>query len=320
MKRLSPLFACALLVACDGAAPARGTADTDIDADADVEDGVVDGGDDDGAVDDIDDDGDDDGVVDGGPVASRCVEDADGARCTYETLALAADVTGLVERDVHFQRPFGPAPLGGFPTVILFQGSLYSAERSFAATPDETFGALHQTRLVKALLDGGYAVLAPEAHLDGSTYWDTNVPPYSLAWSIAPDHTFMEAIFAAIDAGDFGDLDGDALFATGISSGGFMTSRMAVSYAGRFRALAIHSGSYATCSALCLLPSLPEDHAPTLFMTGADDALVPLSTVLDYEAALRDITETELVVVEGAGHEWLPGAPTAIPAFFNRHR
>ena len=311
------------LVGCDAATLAR-TADGADDT------GVAPGTDETGSDGDGDDDDDgtsappvdagDDTDGDGDGVSSRCIEDDVGVVCDSETLALPADVTGLIERDVHFQLPTGPAPAGGFPTVLLFQGSFFSGELAFAAATDDVFGAIHQTRLVKALLDGGYAVLAPEAHLDGGTYWDTNVPPWAFAWSLSPDHRFMEAILEAIERGDFGPLDPDTLFATGISSGGFMTSRMAVSYPGRFRALAIHSASYATCSALCLVPSLPDDHPPTLFITGEDDAVVPARTTLDYEEALRPIAETELIVVEGAGHAWLPPAPTAIPAFFDRHR
>ena len=89
-------------------------------------------------------------------------------------------------------------------------------------------------------------MLAPEVRLNGSTYWDTNIPPYSFAWTTAPDHDLMVAIFDGIAYRDYGELDESSLYASGISSGGYMTSRMAVSYPGRFKALAINAASYAT--------------------------------------------------------------------------
>jgi len=79
----------------------------------------------------------------------------------------------------------------------------------------------------------------------------------------------MLAILSEINNpnGIFGHLNNKNKFATGISSGGCMTSRMAVSYEGEFRALAIAAGSYATCGGiLCVIPIfLPRDHPPTLF-------------------------------------------------------
>ncbi len=260
----------------------------------------------------------------GAPDAGRpspCERSPEAIACEYSTATLDTGFTGLVPRDVHYVLPVSSAPASGHPVVLLFQGSLFSAELSFSASEDDPFGAIHQTRLVAELVDRGYAVLAPEAHLDGSTYWDTNVPPYSLAWDTAPDHRFMLDIFAGIGAGEFGDLDPDAMFATGISSGGYMTSRMAVSYPGQFRALAINAGSYATCSgALCVVPDLPTDHPPTLFVTGEADAVVPLSTVERYHEKLQPITETELVTNQTAGHEYTPEAPVHIPDWFDRYR
>ena len=82
--------------------------------------------------------------------------------------------------------------------------------------------------------------------------------------------------FSAASTAAFGPINTTRLYAMGISSGGFMTSRMAVSYPGKFRALADHSGSYATCSDTCTVPTpLPSNHPPTLFLHGDTDAIVP---------------------------------------------
>lgn len=101
-----------------------------------------------------------------------------------------------------------------------------------------------------------------------------------------------------------------------------MTSRMAVSYAGTFRALADSAGSYATCSATCTVPTpLPNDHPPTLFLHGDADNVVPMSSVQPYIDALRaQGHEVKVVTDANAGHEWLVEGPTAIPAWFDVHR
>jgi predicted esterase len=100
-----------------------------------------------------------------------------------------------------------------------------------------------------------------------------------------------------------------------------MSSRMAVSYPGSFRALAIHSASYATCSATCTLPSsLPADHPPTLFLHGQNDSVVPISSMTVYRDRLAsDGHEVKTVVSPTAGHEWISEAVTQVPQWFAAH-
>lgn len=100
-----------------------------------------------------------------------------------------------------------------------------------------------------------------------------------------------------------------------------MTSRMAVSYAGTFRALADHSGSYATCSNTCIVPTpLPSGHPPTLFLHGDTDTVVPMSAIQPYiDALMAEGFETQLVTDATAGHQWLSEAVQAIPAWFDSH-
>jgi predicted esterase len=132
----------------------------------------------------------------------------------------------------------------------------------------------------------------------------------------------MQNLFKASEAGNFGPINRGRLYAMGISSGGYMTSRMAVSYPGKFRALADGSGSYATCSSTCTVPTpLPTDHPPTLFLHGDADNIVPMSTVQSYVDALRaEGHEVKVVTDADAGHEWLVEGPAAIPASFDLHR
>jgi pimeloyl-ACP methyl ester carboxylesterase len=206
--------------------------------------------------------------------------------------------------------------------VILFQGSFYSAEFTWSASRSDPFGAFFQTQAVEALLARGFAVVTPEAQWDGRAYWDTNVLGWAQEWDAAPDNLFMIELFSKLDGGELGPLNAKRLYAAGISSGGYMTSRMALSYPGRFRALAIQSASWATCSgALCELPEkVPEDHPPTLFLHGKQDLVVPIDTMRKFADQLEaESHETKQVTSETAGHEWLEAAPAELVRWFAGH-
>ncbi|WP_394834259.1 prolyl oligopeptidase family serine peptidase [Pendulispora rubella] len=247
-------------------------------------------------------------------LSSRCTESAVEVRCPHNT-----DTINL--RDVHWQVPLGTAPAGGWPTVVMFQGSLFSASLTWQASKGLPFGAYYQTQVVKRLLDHGFAVLAPEARGEGLTFWDTNNPLFANAWTASGDHRLMLAIFDAIDAGKFGPLRGTRMYATGISSGGYMTSRMGIAYPGRFAALGVQSGSYATCAGpLCVIPTLDPSHPPTLLLHGSSDGTVPLSTAERYRDRLNAAgIENRLIVHPGDGHEWISEAPDAVLAWFTGH-
>jgi pimeloyl-ACP methyl ester carboxylesterase len=204
----------------------------------------------------------------------------------------------------------------------MFQGSFFRPSHHFDARREDPFGAYFQALTVKALLDAGFAVLVPETRLNGATFWDTNVPLWADAWSDSPDHRFRSAVFADVDGGFFGPLSRTRWHATGISSGGYMTSRMAVTAPERFRSVAIQSGSYATCAGpSCHVPShFPGQHPPTLFLHGGQDAIVPQSTMESYRLALQQAgCDTREVIRENAGHEWLPEAPEAVLGWFLAH-
>jgi poly(3-hydroxyoctanoate) depolymerase len=252
------------------------------------------------------------------PAPSRCTVTADRAECTKRSMTLSAL---LVPRTVTWELPLGTPPAAGWPTVIFFQGTTVAGSEAFAADHDATFGQYRLTRTVKALLDRGFAVVAPNALIGGATAWETNIPPWSVAWATSSDHLLMLELFRALDAAELGPIDSDRLYAMGISSGGFMTSRMAVSYPGRFRGLAVHSGSYATCSAICVLPrDLPADHPPTLFLHGQADSTMPIASMIPYREALIAmgiVVASDIDPV--AGHEWIEGGVSSVPAWFEQH-
>ncbi len=257
-----------------------------------------------------------------GAMPSRCEIREYTMRCQQRTERLRTGHTGLVPREVHWQMPLGNPPADGWPVAILFQGSLFTAETFWRVLDSSILGMWNQGLLTKTLLDSGFAVITPEAHAQGFTAWDTNIPPVSLAWRTAPDHAFMMDIFDAIDDGDFGPLDRSRMYAAGISSGGYMSSRMAKEYPHRFRAIAIASASYATCAGpVCSVPDdLPADHLPTLFLHGGADSIVPISTARRYYRALRDLgVDTSFIVEEGTGHAWIDASPQEILSWFRKH-
>lgn len=250
-----------------------------------------------------------DASSDGASGVSRCSGD-DTLTCTREVLTISG-------RTVTYQVPLGTPPAAGWPAVVFYQGSLIPGARAFEATKGASFGQYNLTRTVKALLDNGYAVIAPNALDDGTTYWQTNIPPYATAWDGCADDVLVTAMLAQMDDGMFGPLDASRRYAMGISSGGFMTSRMAVSYAGSFRALVIASASYATCGTYCSVPGLPADHPPTLFLHGADDTITPVSQMLEYRDALGAKAESR--IDPDTGHAWLGIGALEVPAWFDAH-
>jgi poly(3-hydroxyoctanoate) depolymerase len=289
----------------------------------------------------------DDAAADDAAADDAAADDAAASASQCVVGPLATDITcnhqaaTIGGRSVLWETPLGTPPAGGWPVVILFQGSLMDPAGNTVVAPhgawavESTDAALDgvfsdyvlaqlvtQITVIKTLLDNGYAVITPTADGDGFA-WDTNFPPWSISWSGAPDDVFLKALFAEIDGSQLGQLSTSDWYATGVSSGGYMTSRMAVSYQGRFLALAIAAGSYATCVggvSSCTVPALPANHPPTLFMHGGDDPFVPIAQMWDYFDALSAGGFTTHAVVDPTmAHGWVPTAPSDVLAWFQAH-
>lgn len=253
------------------------------------------------------------------PLPADCDQAGERLTCAHDTLALDLEDPVRETREVHFAAPQAPPPTAGWPVAILFQGSFFSAEVTWSASVDDLYGAFWQTSVVRALLEAGFLVVTPEATLDGAGAWDTNLVGWRSAWESSPDHALMGLLLDGLGEGRFGPADPDRLHAAGISSGGYMTSRMALSYPGVFRRLAIQSGSWATCAGfLCDVPdTLPSDHPPTLFLHGEEDLTVPIDTMIPYAEGLRDQGTTCRTVVDpDVGHAWLDVAPDEVRGWF----
>jgi poly(3-hydroxyoctanoate) depolymerase len=284
------------------------------------------------------------GAGEGTPVVDWRPDPALGSRCTESEEENGLGVLVLTcpneridyvmnddERPVFYQTPLGAPPAGGWPAVIIFQPSIYWADAHWTGFT-MVAGQRHSTEMIQNLLDAGYVVLTPQAQALGDTVWETNVPltPWLRDWTLSNDHAFLTAIFEDLEDGVYGPVDADALFATGMSSGGYMTSRMALSNPGKFRALAVQSAAWATClgpldtvdtpTGFCTVPdTLPVDHPPTLFVHGTIDVTVGIGTMRDYyDAMIEQGYVAEKIEVAWAGHAFLDPSPDAIPAWFDR--
>ncbi|MBL8956937.1 MAG: hypothetical protein JNK82_39555 [Myxococcaceae bacterium] len=250
-----------------------------------------------------------------GPDVERCTDTDARVSCLRQEL-------GLKTRKVHWQIPAGEAPATGWPAVITFHGSFTGTGPHWEAKDGDKWGAYRAAQTTKALLERGYAVLTPESIHGGAWYWNSNVVGYAENWGIAPDHEMMVELLALMKEGKPAPFDLSRLYATGISSGGYMTSRMAISYEGQFKALAVHSASFAKCGgSICSVPELPATHPPTLLLHGEQDSIVPVSTMRAYEAQLTaQGLEVSAQVSATAGHEWLEAAVSRVPDWFDAHR
>jgi len=257
-------------------------------------------------------------------------------------VSIGFSFNGPQSRNVFWAPGAGRVPR---PAVVLFQGTsalgpdvLGLDDSGGVLGPGGTwnhaidtagpFGSYFQVKVVQALLDHGFTVIQPAAHYQPAVgyYWDTNV-----GWSGSQDQQFIPQLIAAIRNGAFGPVDMTHLYATGISSGGYMTSRMANEFsslpgqfdpARPFRAVAIESASFESCSgALCVIPTpLPASHPPTLFLQGLLDPLVPIATAQAYDLALRAQSIPERFVTDAvASHQWIAAAPGEVLAWFQGH-
>jgi len=224
--------------------------------------------------------------------------------------------TKVLNRTVLYSVPEGKVPAMGWPTVILFQGSYFPVK--FSRHKKLPMGGFREILLIENLLKNGFAVIAPKA-LKG-LFWETNIP--AIKYKKGLDHKFVDKIYSYIKLKKLGPLSAENIFATGISSGGYMTSRMHLSHKHiPFKAFAIQSASYAKCAGIaCSMPeSVSKSHPPTLFLHGAKDIAVPLKTMLPFYSLLKNEgVEVKKIVDSKARHEWMKEAPFAITAWFKK--
>lgn len=278
--------------------------------------------------------------------AARCTQDAQGNwSCSYQYRVNWYSCNGLpIGRGVRYQVPEGTPPAGGWPVAFYFNGTSPADMNPFVQNMGASFGAGYSPQIMRELLDDPagtgkkYAVIAPEPPQAGVflEFWNTNaVFPYSASC----DYDFFPDFFAEIKGGNYGaasQYNMSRRYAYGISSGGYNSSRMAVTFnadrawyqscaewcnKNTWKAIAIISASYASCTGpICVVPSLPSNHPPTKFWQGYGDLIVPKWTAdLYYEELQRRGKTTEYVAHSG-GHELHPTQlnSTGVKNWFDR--
>jgi hypothetical protein len=258
--------------------------------------------------------------------AARCGADGSGNwSCTYSERnesfrannGFGSCINISVTRHVRWQVPEGTPPTGGWPVVFYYQGTVAVTDplvNPFVAQTTSNYGMNYLPQIFHELLDDPnntgkkYAVIAPEAPtVYGFEFWDTNsVNPYSSSG----DYCFIPDLFSEISGGSYGSASQynmNRRFAFGISSGGYNSSRMAVTFNGSslFKALGVVSASYASCSgSVCSVPTLPSNHPPTKFWHGTADTTVPISTMRLYYNQLVSQGIATAKVEHSLGHEF----------------
>ncbi len=265
--------------------------------------------------------------------AARC--SADGSSCSYQErdnwywCGLA-----YVPRHVRWQVPEGVAPVGGWRTAFFYNGTTPTDLDPFTTHPLllNAFGMDISPKIFQELLDdpagGGhkYASFAPNPPATGvlTQFWHTNVVvPYEASC----DYSFFKDFFNEIKGGSYGSASQynlDQRYAYGISSGGYNTSRMAVTFnaSSVWKALAVISASYATCAGpLCVVPNLPSNHPPTKFYHGTLDPIVPLFTMEYYYNKLIDAGKETSKSLHVGGHELSTDnlGASGVKAWFDAH-
>ncbi len=290
------------------------------------------------------------GLVNSKALAARCGVDAIGnVDCAHNrTIEWYWYGLAYLPRVVHWQVPQGRSPSDGWPVVYWFEGTSPHYEnfiftpfnRNYLDIAGNLFGLVNEAMTVRTLLDDvyntgqKYAVIAPAPPSTGIVvqFWNTNcIFPYE----ISADYAFFNHLFSRVDKGKYGHVNNKKRYATGVSSGGYNTSRMAVTFnrKNNFKALAIQSASYANCAgALCSacagLAFIPSNHPPTKFYHGVYDPIVPAFTMRCYYDLLkRKGIPTEKLEFTDGGIAGLHGYSTdsysatdGIQEYFNRYQ
>jgi len=239
--------------------------------------------------------------------------------CSYSSTV--AQDGPFSSRTVYYTLPEGQPPSTGWPVVMLYHGAFAGGQSYFSGSKND-LSSYYQVKTTEILLNNSFAVVAPDSQFDGNYFWDTHLPPWNTnvdfgLWPTAPDSVMLSNLFPKMESGQLGSLDMTRMHSAGISSGGYMSSRMAFFYAKKFRSVTITVASFYYCDGpVCSLPidgfpgELKRDHPPTLFLHGAKDTLVPIKTMFMYADDLFSHNIIHHVVIcDDCGHMWIPASP-----------
>ena len=228
-------------------------------------------------------------------------------------------------RNIAWQVPEGTPPAGGWPVAFFFHGTSSKSEPLTADSPPvttmtsrpaamDTLGTRFLLQAMHELLDDPrgtgkkYAVFlpqaAPKAFFDA---WQSTTNPYTSSDDYCFLSDFYKAIAGSDRYGDGGQFNMAKKHGFGFSSGGYNTSRMAVSMNrdSSWKAMGIIAASYATCSggACKVAASVPANHPPTKFYHGTADKIVPITTMRPYFHLLQQSGIPTEKIESAAGHQ-----------------
>lgn len=210
-----------------------------------------------------------------------------------------------------------PAINPPYPVIIAIHGRGQSAQAFLSKEKGtETFPHERQGQFTEDALAAGYAVLIPDSGIpfcgkDGAKQWH-----YS---ENSEDVKFFGEIFDYIQNNP--QLNGNRVYVAGISSGGFMTSRLAMRFSDKIKAVYINSAGdadmseqYETkgilkCNSTVTfdksVPIVPKNHPKALIIHGDADGLVPFEMDELYAQGLQNAgVEHEFIAVPGGTHTW----------------
>lgn len=192
------------------------------------------------------------------------------------------------------------------PVLIYFHSTDFPV--SLNRPKASPFGLYHEKRLIEKLVtEKNFIVIAPDALYNyGSFAWQTNLAPYFFNFETSEDYYLVDYLFKNLQ--EFHpDIHTRKIFVGGLSSGGYMASRISIlpELAKHVRGTFVHSASYASCiSYYCDIPmDIPSFHPPTLLIASRFDPLVPEGTIEVYFERLKEAgIATRLVSRPGAWH------------------
>jgi predicted esterase/predicted secreted protein len=213
-------------------------------------------------------------------------------------------------RKVYLAMPKGDCPEKGWQVAILLHGR--------GQTPGVWFGegllAQGDQKLFPPLiLESGLVVMAPEAlepFEKGIRQWDFfhKILPNS------KDLTFFNALFQWMQGNRDIKFDLSKIYVIGISSGGFMASRLAQVFPENWEGIVVIAAGNA--DSFPRIPSFPIDnnplshklsseHPPTLIIHGDKDRIIPFAYGERYYQDLKQAgVNTEMLVMTNEGHRW----------------